>query len=36
MKTEMLVMGVAVLAVAGCVTGGSDAGVHCVNAVIVV
>ena len=29
-------MGVAVLAQAGYVTGGSDAGVHCVNAVIVV
>ena len=29
-------MGVTVLALAGYVTGGSDAGVHCVNAVIVV
>ena len=29
-------MGAAVLALAGCVTDGSDASVHCVNVVIVV
>ena len=36
MKTIAMAMGAAVLALAGCVTGGSDAGVHCVNVVIVV
>ena len=36
MKTGGFMMGAAVLALAGCVTDGSDASVHCVNVVIVV
>lgn len=36
MKKVELVMGAAVLALAGCMTDGGDAGVHCVNVVIVV